>query len=133
MFKHVTAKCQSLRRGRVIADEDKSIRAKISSKGHKDNNNRLMGMVKHFCIVFGTESTISMCGGHETDCTEVTFHRVAKFRVKHLSSDIERTRGRGGIILLVLLHILLILKFISRSANNQTINRPSVMVKSMKF
>ena len=37
-----------------------------------------------------------MCGGHEVDCTEVTFHGVAKFRVKLLNSDIERTRGKRG-------------------------------------
>ena len=53
-------------------------------------------MVNLFCILFGTESTILMCGGHEIDCTEVTFHGVAKFRVKHLNSDIERTQGRRG-------------------------------------
>ena len=45
-----------------------------------------------------------ICDGIDSDCTVVTLQRVANFRVKHLNSDIERTRR--DVISLVLLFIL---------------------------
>ena len=73
--------------------------ARSSRKGHKDNN-RLLGIVNKFFIPFGTQIKISICGGLDSDCTVVTLHRVAKFRIKHLNSDIQRTR-RGNIVLIL--------------------------------
>ena len=76
--------------GGVLGSErktDPASSARSSRKGLKDNNNRLLGIVNNLCIPFGTEIMIS------------TLHRVANFRVKHLDSDIEKTRR--GIILLI--------------------------------
>ena len=88
--------------GRASRLEKKS-NAKSDKKGPKDNNNRLLGIVNKFCIPFGTKSRILICGGLDSDCTVVTLHRTANFRVKHHSSVIEQTRR--GIILQVLLLI----------------------------
>ena len=68
----------------------------------KDNNNRLLGIANNCCILFGSESTISIYGELDSDCTVVTLSRVANFRVKHLNSDIEQTRS--DILVLVLLY-----------------------------
>ena len=81
--------------GRVLGLEretDPASSARSSRMGLKDNNNRLLGIVNKFCIPFGTEIKISICGGLDSYCTEVTLHRVANFRVKQLNSDVERTR-----------------------------------------
>ena len=61
--------------------------ASSSRKGFKVNSNRLLGIVNKFSIPFGTEKTISICGGLDRD-----------------GSDVEQTRR--GIILLVLLFLL---------------------------
>ena len=90
--------------------------ARSSMKGFKDNNNQFLGIVNKFCIPFGTENTMSICGGRDIDCFIVTPIRVAKFRVKYLNSDVERTSR--GIILLVLLFKQLVLKFLSRFSVN---------------
>ena len=78
--------------------------AKCSRKGLKDNNNRQLGVVNRFCIPFGTEIKISICGDLDSHCTKVTLHRVANFRAKHLNSNFEQTRR--VVILLILLFIL---------------------------
>ena len=81
--------------GRVSGFErktDPASSAKSSRKGLKDNSNRLLGIVNKFCIPFGTEIKISICGGLDSDCPVVTLHRVLIFRVKHLNSDTDRTR-----------------------------------------
>ena len=98
-----------------------------SRNGLKGNNNRLLGIINKFFIPLGTESTISICGGLDRDCTVMTLHRVANFRVKHLVSDIERTRR--GIILLLLLIILSVLKFLYRFSIKYTVNRRAVRYK----
>ena len=59
---------------------------------------RVSGLVKK------TDPASSARSKKDSDCTGVTLHRVANFRVKHLNSDIEQTRR--GIVLLVLLYIL---------------------------
>ena len=79
---------------------------KSHRRGQKDNNNRLLGINKQFCIPYGAESTASICRGHDSDCIEVNSHQVAIFRVKHLNLDIERTRR--DVISLVLLIIPLV-------------------------
>ena len=92
--------------GRVLGRErktDPASSARSSRKGLKDNHNRLLGIANKFCIPFGTKIKISYCGRLDSDCTEVTLHRVANFRVKHLSLVFERTRR--SMILLVLLII----------------------------
>ena len=66
----------------------------------KDNKNQLLGIVNKLYITFSTKSRILFCGGLDSDCTVVTLHRAANFRVKHLNSVIEQTRR--GMILLVL-------------------------------
>ena len=70
--------------GRVLGLErktDPASSAMSSRKGLKDNNNRLLGIVNKFCIPFGTESKISIFGGLDSDCIEMTLQRVANFRV----------------------------------------------------
>ena len=61
-------------------------------KGLKNNSNRLLGIIKKFCIPFSTKSRILICEGLDSDCTVVTLHRTANFRVKHLNLVIEQTR-----------------------------------------
>ena len=95
--------------GRVSGLErktDPASRARSGSKGLKVNNNRLLRIADTFCIPFGTESTISICGRLGNDCTVGTIHRVANFRVKNLNSDIKRTRR--GVILIVILFMLFV-------------------------
>ena len=78
--------------GRVLGRErktDPASSARSNRKGLKDNYNRLLVIVNKFCIPFGTKIKISICEGLDSDCTEVTLHRVANLRVKHLNSDIE--------------------------------------------
>ena len=53
--------------GRVPGLERKTGPARSSRKGLKDNNNRLLSIVNKFCVSFGTESTISICGGLDSD------------------------------------------------------------------
>ena len=84
---------------------DPASSARSDKKGLKDNNNRKLGVVNKFCIPFGTKSKISICGGLYSDCTVVTLHRIANFRVKQLNSGIEQTR-RGIILLLFYLYSL---------------------------
>ena len=55
--------------------------AKSIKKGLKDNNNRLLGIVKKFCIPSGTESTISICG------------EVGNSELSTFIGFFERTRG----------------------------------------
>ena len=86
--------------------------ATSNRNGLKVNNKRLLSIVNKFCIAFCTESKKSICGVFDSDCTVVTLHRVAKFLVKHLNSDIQQTRR--AIIILVLLFILPVLIFLYR-------------------
>ena len=82
-------------------------------------------------VSFGTKSKMSICGGHDSDCTEVTPHRGANFQVKHFNSDIEQTQR--GIILLVLLFkqptIILLYQFLVKN----TVSRPVFRVKIVTF
>ena len=82
---------------------DPASSARSDKKGLKDNNNRLLGIVNQFFFPFATKGKILICGGLDSDCTIVTLHRTANFRVKHLISGIEQTRR--GIVLLILLLI----------------------------
>ena len=91
---------------------DPASSSRSSRKGLKDNNNRQLAIVNKFCIPFGTEIKLSIYGELDSDCTEVTLHRVANFRVKHFNSDIVQTRR--GTILLVILFILPVLILLNR-------------------
>ena len=116
--------------GKVLGIERKTDPAsstRSSTKGLKDNYNWLLGMVNKFCIPFGTKIKISICGGLGGECTEVTLHRVANFRVKQLNLDIEQTRR--GIILLVLLFIRPMLVLLYHFSVKNTVNRPVFRVK----
>ena len=42
---------------------DPASSARSDKKGLMDNNNRLLGIVNKFCISFGTENKIPICGG----------------------------------------------------------------------
>ena len=120
--------------GRVSGLERKTDPASIARsirKGPKDNNNRLLGIVNKFCIPFGIESKISICWSLDSDCTVVTHHRIANFRVKHLISEIEWTRR--GIIKTALLFIPLVLIILHRFSVKQTVNRPVFRVKIVIF
>ena len=120
--------------GRVSGLEQKTDRAssaRSNKKGLKDNNNRLLGIVNQFCIAFGTENKIPICGMLDSDCTEVTLHRAAIFRVKHLNSDIEQTRR--GIVLLVLLYIPPVSKLLYGFSVKNIVNRPVFRVKIVIF
>ena len=106
--------------GRVSGSEKKTDPASSSrsdKKGLKDNKNRLLGIVKTLFIPFGTKSKILICGGLDSDCSVVTLHQTANFRVKHLNSVNEQTRR--GIILLVLLFIQPILIILYRFSVKQ--------------
>ena len=84
------------RSGRVSGLEQKTdpaSSARSNKKGLKDNNKRVLGIVNKFCIPFSTKSRILICGGLDSDCTVVTHHRTANFRIKHLNSDIENPGG----------------------------------------
>ena len=95
---------RSIRKGLGIREEDRfGKQCKGDKKGLKDNNNQPLGIVNKFCIPFGTKSRIIFCGGLDSDCTVVTLHRTANFRVKHINSGIEKIRR--GKILVVLLFI----------------------------
>ena len=108
-------------------ETDPESSARSSREGRKDNSNRLLDIVNKFCIPFGTEITISICGDLDSDCTEVTLHRVANFLVKHLNLDIERTRR--GILLQLLLFIQPILILPFRFSVKSTVSRPVLRVK----
>ena len=122
---------QSARVSGLEQKTDPASSARSNNKGLKDINNRLLGIVNKFCIPFGTAIKIPICGGLDSDCTEVTLHRVAKFRVKYLNSDFEQTQR--GIILLVLLLIQPILVLLYRFLVKNTVNRPVFRVKIMIF
>ena len=120
--------------GRVSGLEkkaDPASSAKNDKKGLKDINNRLLGIFNKFCIPFGTKIRILFCGVVDSDCTVVTLHRTANFRVKHLNSGIEQTRR--GIILLVLLFIQPIILFLYRFLVKNTVRRPVFSVKVAIF
>ena len=101
-------------------DPTSSLRS--DKKGLKDNNNRFLCIVKKFDIPFGTKSKILISGGPDSDCTVVTIHQTAKFRVRHLNSVIEQTRR--GIMLLVFLYIQPILLLLYRFSVKHTVSRP---------
>ena len=61
-------------------------------------------------------------GGLDSECTVVTLHRTANFRVKHLNSVFEQTRR--GILFLVLLFIQPILILLYRFSVKNTVSRP---------
>ena len=74
--------------GRVLGREwktDPASSARSNRKGLRDNKNQLLGIVNKLCIHFGTEIKRSISEGLDSDCTVVTLHRVANFRVKHLN------------------------------------------------
>ena len=65
--------------GRVLGRErktDPASTARSSRMGLQDNNNRLLGIINKFCVHFGTEIKISICGVLDRDCNEVTFHEL---------------------------------------------------------
>ena len=117
--------------GRVSGLEkktDPTSSARSDKKGLKKNKNQLLGIVKKFCIPFGTKSKISICGGLDSDCIVVTLQRIANFLVKHLNSGFEQTRR--GFILLVLLFIQPVLILLYRFSVKNTASRPVFRVKS---
>ena len=88
--------------GRVSGLEKKTDPASSSrsdKKGLKDNNNRLLGIVKSFVSLL-VQKVRYYSGGLDSDCTVVTLHQTENFRVKHLNSGIEQTR-RGKILRLL--------------------------------
>ena len=120
--------------GRSLGRErktDPASSARINRKGLKDNNNRLLDIFNKFCISFGTEIRISICGGLDSDCTLVTLHRFAKFRAGHLNSYVELTRR--GILSVALLFILLVLILPYRFSVKQAENKPFLRVKIVIF
>ena len=120
--------------GRVSGLEkktDPASSARSDKKGLKDHNSRLLGIVNKFCIPFVTKCRILICWGLDSDCTVVTLHRIANFRVKHLNSAIEQTRK--GIILLILLFIQPILILLYRFSVQNTVSRPVFRVKIAIF
>ena len=120
--------------GGVLGSErktDPSSSARITRNGLNDNNNQLLGIVNKFCIHFDTKNKITICGGLDSDYIEVTLHRVANFRVKHLNSDIEKTRR--GMILLILLFILPVLILLRRFSVKNIVIRQAFRVKIVVF
>ena len=120
--------------GRVSGLEkktDPATSARSDKKGLKDHNNRLLGTFNKFCIPFGTKSRILICAELDSDCTVVSLHRIANFRVKHLNLAIEQTRR--GIILLVLVFIQPILILLYRFSVKNTVSRPVVRVEIAIF
>ena len=70
-------------------------------------------------------------GGLDSDCTVVTLHRTANFRVKHFNSDIEQ--ARRGILLLIILFIQPILLLLYRFLVKNPVSGPVFRVKIAKF
>ena len=54
--------------------------------------NRQLDTGEQFCINLSTRKTISVNGGHDSVCTDVTSHSVEIFRVSLTNSNIERNR-----------------------------------------
>ena len=54
---------QSGRVSGLVKKTDLASSSRSDKKGLKDNNNRLLCIVKKFCIPFGTKSKILICGG----------------------------------------------------------------------
>ena len=122
---------QSRRVSRVEKKTDPASSARSDKKGPKENNNRLLGILNKFCIPFGAKSKILICEGLNSDCTEVTLHRVANFRFKHLNSGIEQ--AQRGIIRLVLLFIQAIIKLPYHFSTKNKVSRPVFRVKIAIF
>ena len=72
---------------------DPASSARSDKNGLKDNSNGLLGILKKFCIPLSTKSRILICVGLDSDCSVVTPHRNANFRVKHLDSASEQIVG----------------------------------------
>ena len=106
----------------LVKKTDPASSSRSDKRGLKDNNTRLLGIVK---------SKILLCGGLDSDCTVVTLHRTANFRVKHLNWEIEQTRR--GIVLPVLLFIRPILLLLYRFSVKNTVNGPVFRVKIAIF
>ena len=119
--------------GRVSGIEqetDPTSSASSSKKGLKDNNKRVLLMLTSFVSLL-VQKLRYKSGGLDSDCTEVTLHRVAKFAVKHLNSDIEQTR-RGIILLVILLMQPLLVLLYCFSVTN-TVSRPVFRFKIVIF
>ena len=120
--------------GRVSGPEKKTnpaSSARSDKKGLKDNNNRLLGIGNKLCISFGTKIKIPICGGLESDYTEMTLHRFVIFRVKHRNLDSEQTRRDIIIILLLIKQPIKILLY--RFSVKNTVSRPVFRVKFAIF
>ena len=75
--------------GRVSGLEQKTdpaSSARSKKKGLKDKNNQLLGFVNKFCIPFGTEIKIPICGGLDSE-----------LRISELSTLIRILSKPGGV------------------------------------
>ena len=78
------SKIQSNRKCQLTEEKEQSIIARSSRKGHFVNNRGLLVIVKQFCTNLGTKVQYQSVG-HDSDFTEMTFHRVQGFRIEHLT------------------------------------------------
>ena len=116
---------QSGRVSGLVKKIDPASSSRSDKKGLKDNNNRLLGIVKSFV------SLLLLYGGLDSDCTVVTLQRTANFRVKHLNSEIEQTRRVTVLLVLLFKEPILILLY--RFSRKNTVNGPVFRVKIAIF
>ena len=115
----------------LVKKTDPASSSRSDKRGLKDKNNRLLGIVTNFVSLLVQKSKILLCGGLDSDCTVVTLHQTANFRVKHLNSEMEQTRK--GLVLLEFLFIQPILKLLYRFSVKNTVNKPVFRVKIAIF
>ena len=122
---------QSGRVSGLVKKTDPASSSWSDKKGPKDSNNRLLVIVNKFFYPFWYKKQDINLWGARQCCTVVTLHRTAKFRVKHLNSDIEQTRR--GIVLLILLFMPPIILLLYHFSVKNTVKGPVFRVKIAIF
>ena len=94
MFRNVNANLSLIRKGQVIGVEDRSTeQCKKQQEGSQGQQKSTAGyrceVLYLFCF---RKKAISSCEWLNSNCIVVILQRVASFAVKHLDSDIERSR-----------------------------------------
>ena len=103
--------------GRLIQQAVQGVAGRVS---RKTNVGCWVSLTSFVSILL--QKKIKICGGLDSDCTEVTLHRVANFRVRHPNS--VNKHAQRGTKLLVLLFIQPILILLYRFLVKNPVNGP---------
>ena len=135
VFKHVKANLRSIRRVSGIERKtDPASSARSSRESLHVNNNRLLDIVNKFCISFGTEIEITICGGLDCDCTVVNHHRVANFNIQiKISTIIWISNEPNGYNIIFITIYTACNNTLYRFSVKNTANRPVFRVKLVIF